>query len=63
MTAPKPQRGTVLILGAGSAIARAVAAEFGRRGYDLLLAGRDSEDLESLAASGRNRKNELIFTV
>ena len=50
MTAPKPPRGTVLILGAGSAIARAVAAEFARRGYDLLLAGRDSEDLESLAA-------------
>ena len=50
MTAPGPPRGTVLILGATSAIARAVAAEFARRGYDLLLAGRDSEELDSLAA-------------
>jgi len=43
-------RRTVLILGATSAIARAVAGEFARRGYDLLLAGRDPEELESLAA-------------
>jgi len=50
MTAPGPPRGKVLILGATSAIARAVAAEFARRGYDLLLAGRDSEELDSLAA-------------
>lgn len=50
MTAINRPRGTVVILGAGSAIARAVAAEFARRGYDLLLAGRDSEELESLAA-------------
>ncbi len=43
-------RGTVLVLGAASAIARAVAAEFARRGYDLLLAGRGAEELERLAA-------------
>jgi len=43
-------RRTVLILGATSAIARAVAGEFARRGYDLLLAGRDPEELDSLAA-------------
>jgi short-subunit dehydrogenase len=48
-------RGTVLILGAASAIARAVASEFARRGYDLLLAGRDAEELERLAADLRVR--------
>jgi short-subunit dehydrogenase len=44
-----PPRRTVLILGATSAIARAVAGEFARRGYDLLLAGRDLEELDRLA--------------
>jgi decaprenylphospho-beta-D-erythro-pentofuranosid-2-ulose 2-reductase len=44
------RRRTVLILGATSAIARAVAGEFARRGYDLLLAGRDPGELDSLAA-------------
>ncbi len=50
-TAPArvPPRRTVLILGATSAIARAVAGEFARRGYDLLLAGRDPEELGYLA--------------
>ncbi len=47
--------GTVLVLGAASAIARAVAAEFARRGYGLLLAGRDAEELERLAVDLRVR--------
>jgi len=46
---------TVLILGAGSTIARAIANEFGRRGFDLLLAGRDAIELETLAADLRVR--------
>jgi len=44
-----PPRRTVLILGATSAIARAVSREFARRGYDLLLAGRDPDELHGLA--------------
>ena len=47
---PGASRRTVLVLGAASAIARAVAGEFARRGYDLLLAGRDGEELHRLAA-------------
>jgi short-subunit dehydrogenase len=47
--------GTVLILGATSAIARAVAAEFARRGFDLLLAGRDREELGRLGVDLRLR--------
>jgi short-subunit dehydrogenase len=46
---------TVLVLGAGSAIARAVSDEFARRGYDLILAGRDIEELDALAADLRLR--------
>ena len=53
--APAPAGRTVLILGAASAIARAVAGEFGRRGYDLVLAGRDVEELDRLAADLRLR--------
>jgi short-subunit dehydrogenase len=39
----------VVILGATSAIARGVASELARRGFDLLLAGRDVAELETLA--------------
>ncbi len=52
---PSAAHGTVLVLGAVSTIARAVADEFARRGYDLLLAGRDAEELERLAADLRVR--------
>ena len=41
---------SVLILGATSTIARALAAEFGRHHYDLTLAGRDREEMDALAA-------------
>ena len=46
---------TVVILGAGSAIAQAIAREFAGRGYGLLLAGRDLEELERIAADARVR--------
>jgi short-subunit dehydrogenase len=48
-------RRTVLILGATSFLARAVAAELARRRYDLLLAGRDPEELEAVASDLRLR--------
>ena len=48
-------RKTVLILGATSAIARAVASELARRGFDLLLAGRDVSELETMAGDLRIR--------
>ncbi len=48
-------KGCVLILGATSAIARHVAAALAERGHALLLAGRDGEELERLAADLRIR--------
>ena len=42
--------GTVLILGATSAIARGAACAFARRGYALYLAARDLPELERIAA-------------
>jgi short-subunit dehydrogenase len=42
-----------LILGASSAIARAVARAVAARGADVILAGRDMEDLERTAADIR----------
>ncbi len=41
---------SVLILGATSGIARAIAAEFASHRADLILAGRDPEELAALAA-------------
>lgn len=48
-------RRSVIVLGATSAIARAVAEELGRRGFDLVLAGRDAEELDTLARDLRLR--------
>jgi short-subunit dehydrogenase len=46
---------TWLVLGGSSAIARAFAVEAARRGHDVILAGRDAEDLERTAADLRVR--------
>jgi decaprenylphospho-beta-D-erythro-pentofuranosid-2-ulose 2-reductase len=40
---------TVLILGATSGIARSLVHEFARRNYKLILAGRDTEELQTIA--------------
>jgi len=45
----------VVMLGATSAIARAVANEFAYRGYNLVLAARDQEENEIIAADLRVR--------
>ncbi len=45
----------ILILGATSGIARACTLEWARRGSDLVLAGRDREELEILANDARIR--------
>lgn len=42
--------GAVLVIGAGSAIARAIAARFAAAGHDVVLAGRDLADLRDTAA-------------
>lgn len=46
----RSQRGTVLILGATSSIARHTAAAFARRGFDLSLAGRDLDEVQRVAS-------------
>ena len=46
---------TVLILGATSGIARAVGAEFASHNYNLILAGRNPEELQVLATDLRLR--------
>jgi decaprenylphospho-beta-D-erythro-pentofuranosid-2-ulose 2-reductase len=48
---------TVLILGANAGIGRALAAEFALQRYDLILAGRDGEELQALAADLTLRYN------
>jgi short-subunit dehydrogenase len=53
-------RGTILILGATSAVARASGALFARQGYDLLLAGRDTDELQRLAADLRFREGARV---
>lgn len=48
-------KGWIVILGATSAIARATAQSFAKRGFNLCLAGRDLEELERDAADLRIR--------
>ncbi len=49
------ERPGVVILGATSALARAIALEAGRDGFAVALAGRDAEECETLAADVRVR--------
>lgn len=53
----------VVVLGATSSIARAVAGELARRGHDLLLAGRDTEELERIAADLVIRHDGTVETM
>lgn len=50
----------VLILGATSGIARATAQEFARHGFDLVLAGRDREEIEIIAADAQVRGGNKV---
>ncbi len=45
-----PDRRTVIVIGVTSAIARAVAADYARDGFDLVVTARDPEELEAVAA-------------
>ena len=45
----------VLLLGATSGIARSLVHEFARRGFELILAGRDLDEMETIAADSRVR--------
>jgi len=48
---------TVLIVGANAGIGRALAGEFASHQYDLILVGRDLEELQALAADLNLRHN------
>jgi decaprenylphospho-beta-D-erythro-pentofuranosid-2-ulose 2-reductase len=49
-SAPRARPRSVLLVGATSGIMRAVAREYASRGYDLLLVGRDAQEMGILAA-------------
>lgn len=55
--------GTWIILGASSAIGRAVAREAASRGFDLALAGRDPEDMERTAAEARALNGRAVHVM
>lgn len=53
---------SVLILGAASGVARHMASEFARLGYAVGLAGRNLEELETLATDLRIRYEVACYT-
>jgi len=62
--AAKPlSRGCVLIVGASSGIGRAIASRWARAGSDLILAGRDLDDLSRTAADLRVRFGRQVDVV
>lgn len=55
-----PNKGTFIILGATSAIARAFTRKAASEGYTLVLGGRDTEDLAALAQDAQLRGAPLV---
>lgn len=55
-------RQTIVIVGAASAIAEAVARRYAARGHSLLLAGRNQSQLEAIAADLRVRGSKAVHT-
>jgi short-subunit dehydrogenase len=54
--------GNVMIVGATSSIARAVAQEFASHGYGLVLVGRDLQELSAIASDVRIRSVTTVST-
>jgi short-subunit dehydrogenase len=52
----------VLVLGATSGIAKAIALELGLKGHDLYLAGRDADELSRIQADVRLRTKANVWT-
>ena len=50
----------VLIIGAKSDIAKAVARKYAKQGYDLFLAARNSDELEALARDIEIRSQQIV---
>jgi short-subunit dehydrogenase len=61
MTGPTPRK--FLLTGASSAIARALAEHIAQDGHNLVLAGRDVEDLRKTAADLRWRFNVTVDVI
>ncbi|HSV97383.1 MAG TPA: SDR family NAD(P)-dependent oxidoreductase, partial [Spirochaetota bacterium] len=57
------KRDTALIAGASSGIGRAYAAEFARRGYDLIITGRGKDLLRNIAAELAARHSVKVNAV
>jgi short-subunit dehydrogenase len=57
-----PPSSNVLIIGATSRLAQAIAAEYARRGAGIKLAGRDAMELERIAADLAIRHNARVST-
>lgn len=56
-------QGTILILGATSAIARGSAEEFAKRGHPLILASRDIKELSRIASDLQIRFNVPVSSL
>lgn len=52
---------SILIIGAKSDIAKAVAREYAKNGYDLILAARNINELDGFASDIRIRNNKKII--
>lgn len=55
--------GQVLVLGATSGIAKAIARELATEGCDLVLAGRDTEELKAIATDINLRTGVLVQVI
>lgn len=55
-----PNQKTVWITGASSGIGEALAYEFSKKGYNLILSGRNTEELQRVQANCRPGKTHIV---
>jgi hypothetical protein len=60
---PKPPHGLVLITGGSSGIGAELSYIFAEKGHDLILVGRNEEQLEAVKTNVKEKFGKIVYTI